>query len=87
MDNVKTSTNLQVGVDYQICLLTSIIVQKVLDSKDDFGYTNDEYVDMFKTGIIDRKEVSRLLIKLQYTDILTTISQINQRKRLNQHHL
>ena len=68
LDNVETSTNLQVGVDImkralegpirQICLNAgvepSIIVQKVLDSKDDYGYDarNDEYVDMFKNGII-----------------------------------
>ena len=79
LDNVKTSTNLQVGVDImkralegpirQICLNAgvepSIIVQKVLDSKDDYGYDarNDEYVDMFKTGIIDPAKVSRVAVE------------------------
>jgi|TARA_R100000426_G_scaffold85133_1_gene64830 chaperonin GroEL len=79
LDNVETSTNLQVGVDImkralegpirQICLNAgvepSIIVQKVLDSKDDYGYDarNDEYVDMFKTGIIDPAKVSRVAVE------------------------
>jgi chaperonin GroEL len=79
LDNVKTSTNLQVGVDImkralegpirQICLNAgvepSIIVQKVLDSKDDYGYDarNDEYVDMFKAGIIDPAKVSRVAVE------------------------
>ena len=79
LDNVETSTNLQVGVDImkralegpirQICLNAgvepSIIVQKVLDSKDDYGYDarNDEYVDMFKAGIIDPAKVSRVAVE------------------------
>ena len=79
LDNVETSTNLQVGVDImkralegpirQICLNAgvepSIIVQKVLESEDDFGYDarNDEYVDMFKAGIIDPAKVSRVAVE------------------------
>jgi chaperonin GroEL len=79
LDNIETSTNLQVGVDImkralegpirQICLNAgvepSIIVQKVLDSKDDYGYDarNDEYVDMFKAGIIDPAKVSRVAVE------------------------
>ena len=79
LDNVETSTNLQVGVDImkralegpirQICLNAgvepSIIVQKVLESEDDFGYDarNDEYVDMFKSGIIDPAKVSRVAVE------------------------
>ena len=71
--------NLKVGVDImkkalegpirQICLNAgvepSIVVQKVLDSKDDFGYDarNDEYVDMFKSGIIDPAKVSRVAVE------------------------
>ena len=53
----------------QICLNAgvepSIIVQKVLDSKDDYGYDarNDEYVDMFKAGIIDPAKVSRVAVE------------------------
>ena len=71
--------NLKVGVDImkkalegpirQICsnagVEPSIVVQKVLDSKDDFGYDarNDEYVDMFKSGIIDPAKVSRVAVE------------------------
>ena len=51
----------------------SIIVQKVLDSKDDYGYGgNDEYVDMFKTGIIDPTKVSRDVEMINIGLLLTT---------------
>ena len=79
LDNVETSTNLQVGVDImkralegpirQICsnagVESSIVVQKVLESKDDYGYDarNGEYVDMFKAGIIDPAKVSRVAVE------------------------
>ena len=79
LDNVETSTNLQVGVDImkralegpirQICsnagVESSIVVQKVLESEDDFGYDarNGEYVDMFKAGIIDPAKVSRVAVE------------------------
>ena len=79
LDNVETSVNLQVGVDImkralegpirQICsnagVESSIIVQKVLESEDDFGYDarNEEYVDMFKAGIIDPAKVSRVAVE------------------------
>ena len=79
LDNVETSANLQVGVDImkralegpirQICsnagVEPSIVVQKVLESEDDFGYDarNDEYVDMFKSGIIDPAKVSRVAVE------------------------
>ena len=79
LDNIETSTNLQVGVDImkralegpirQICsnagVEPSIVVQKVLESEDDFGYDarNDEYVDMFKSGIIDPAKVSRVAVE------------------------
>ena len=79
LDNVETSANLQVGVDImkralegpirQICsnagVEASIIVQKVLESEDDYGYDarNGEYVDMFKAGIIDPAKVSRVAVE------------------------
>ena len=79
LDNVETSANLQVGVDImkralegpirQICsnagVEPSIVVQKVLESEDDFGYDarNGEYVDMFKAGIIDPAKVSRVAVE------------------------
>ena len=79
LDNVETSTNLQVGVDImkralegpirQICsnagVESSIVVQKVLESEDDYGYDarNGEYVDMFKAGIIDPAKVSRVAVE------------------------
>ena len=96
LDNVETSTNLQVGVDImkralegpirQICLNAgvepSIIVQKVLDSKDDYGYDarNDEYVDMFKTGIIDPAKVSRVAVEnaSSVSGLLLTIQGISE---------
>ena len=79
LDNVETSVNLQVGVDImkralegpirQICsnagVESSIIVQKVLESEDDFGYDarNEEYVNMFESGIIDPVKVSRVAVE------------------------
>ena len=79
LDNIETSTNLQVGVDImkralegpirQICsnagVESSIVVQKVLESEDDYGYDarNGEYVDMFKAGIIDPAKVSRVAVE------------------------
>ena len=79
LDNIETSTNLQVGVDImkralegpirQICsnagVEPSIVVQKVLESEDDYGYDarNGEYVDMFKAGIIDPAKVSRVAVE------------------------
>ena len=71
--------NLKVGVDImkkalegpirQICsnagVESSIVVQKVLESEDDYGYDarNGEYVDMFKAGIIDPAKVSRVAVE------------------------
>ena len=53
----------------QICsnagVEASIVVQKVLQGKNDFGYDarNDEYVNMFKAGIIDPAKVSRVAVE------------------------
>ena len=53
----------------QICsnagVEASIVVQKVLQGKDDFGYDarNDEYVNMFKAGIIDPAKVARVAVE------------------------
>ena len=79
LDSIETTPSLQVGVDImkralegpirQICsnagVESSIVVQKVLEGKDDFGYDarNDEYVDMFKAGIIDPAKVSRVAVE------------------------
>jgi len=79
LDSIETTPSLQVGVDImkralegpirQICsnagVEASIVVQKVLEGKDDFGYDarNDEYVDMFKAGIIDPAKVSRVAVE------------------------
>ena len=79
LDNIETTPSLQVGVDImkralegpirQICsnagVEASIVVQKVLEGKDDFGYDarNEEYVDMFKAGIIDPAKVSRVAVE------------------------
>ena len=40
----------------------SVVVSKVLDGKDSFGYDakSDKYVDLFKSGIIDPKKVTRI---------------------------
>ena len=43
----------------------SVVVAKVLDGKDDFGYDakSEEYVNMFKAGIIDPKKVTRIALE------------------------
>jgi len=79
LDNIETTPSLQVGVDImkralegpirQICsnagVESSIVVQKVLESEDDFGYDarNEEYVNMFESGIIDPAKVSRVAVE------------------------
>ena len=79
LENIETTPSLQVGVDImkralegpirQICsnagVESSIVVQKVLEGQDDYGYDarNGEYVDMFKAGIIDPAKVSRVAVE------------------------
>jgi chaperonin GroEL len=79
LDSIETTPSLQVGVDImkralegpirQICsnagVEASIVVQKVLEGETDFGYDarNDEYVDMFKAGIIDPAKVARVAVE------------------------
>jgi chaperonin GroEL len=79
LTKVKATMSEQVGVDImkralqgpirQICsnagVEASIVVQKVLEGKDDFGYDarNDEYVNMFKAGIIDPAKVARVAVE------------------------
>ena len=43
----------------------SVIIQKVREGKDDFGYNaaNGEYVNMFSAGIIDPTKVTRLALE------------------------
>ena len=43
----------------------SVVVSKVLDGKDSFGYDAkaDQYVDLFKSGIIDPKKVTRIALE------------------------
>jgi len=43
----------------------SIVVAKVMDGKDNFGYDakGEEYVDMLKAGIIDPKKVTRIALE------------------------
>ena len=43
----------------------SVVVAKVADGKDDFGYNakTDEYVNMLKAGIIDPKKVTRVALE------------------------
>lgn len=43
----------------------SVVVAKVLEGKDTFGYNakTEEYVDMFKEGIIDPKKVTRVALE------------------------
>ena len=43
----------------------SVVVAKVAEGKDDFGYNakTDEYVDMLKAGIIDPKKVTRVALE------------------------
>ena len=48
-----------------ISVEASIVVQKVLEGKNDFGYDarEDKYVNMFKAGIIDPAKVSRVAVE------------------------
>jgi len=43
----------------------SVVVSKVLEGKDSFGYDakSDKYVDLFKSGIIDPKKVTRIALE------------------------
>ena len=43
----------------------SVVVAKILDGKDGFGYDakSDKYVDLFKSGIIDPKKVTRVALE------------------------
>jgi len=79
LDNVKVSEEQMVGVKImrraleepirQIAtnagLEASIVVQKVREGKGDFGYDahNNEYVNMFKAGIIDPAKVARVAVE------------------------
>ncbi|NQV37653.1 MAG: chaperonin GroEL [Candidatus Marinimicrobia bacterium] len=79
LDNVKVSEEQTVGVNImrraleepirQIAtnagLEASIVVQKVREGKGDFGYDahNNEYVNMFKAGIIDPAKVARVAVE------------------------
>ncbi|MEE3301496.1 MAG: chaperonin GroEL [Candidatus Neomarinimicrobiota bacterium] len=79
LDDIKTTASEKVGVDImkralegpirQICenagLESSIIVQKVLEGKNDFGFDarNEKYVNMFKAGIIDPAKVARVAVE------------------------
>ena len=79
LDNVDVSKNQKVGVNIvrraleepvrQIVnnagLEASIIVQAIREGKDDFGFDarNEDYVNMFKSGIIDPTKVSRVAIE------------------------
>ena len=76
---LKPTSSEQVGVDImqralegpirQICsnagVEASIVVQKVFEGKNDFGYDarKDEYVNMFKAGIIDPAKVARVAVE------------------------
>ena len=78
-NKVKADKTQQVGVDImkralegpirQICenagVESSIVVQKVLEGKNDFGFDarNEEYVNMFKAGIIDPAKVARVAVE------------------------
>ena len=79
LDDIKATASEKVGVDImkralegpirQICenagLESSIIVQKVLEGKDDFGFDarDEKYVNMFKSGIIDPAKVARVAVE------------------------
>ena len=43
----------------------SVVVAKILDGKDGFGYNakSDKYVDLFESGIIDPKKVTRVALE------------------------
>ncbi|HIM82461.1 MAG TPA: chaperonin GroEL [Nitrososphaerales archaeon] len=79
LDDIKATSSEKVGVDImkraleapirQICenagLEASIIVQKVLEGKNDFGFDarEEKYVNMFKAGIIDPAKVARVAVE------------------------
>ncbi len=79
LDKVKVSANQQVGVNImrralqepirQIVrnagLEPAIVVQKVQENDGDFGFDarNEEYVNMFKAGIIDPTKVARVAVE------------------------
>ncbi len=79
LENLKVSDAQQVGVNIlrraleepirQIAsnagVEASIVVQKVREGKDDFGYDarNDKYVNLFEAGIIDPTKVARVAIE------------------------
>ena len=79
LDKVKLDDEEMVGVDImrralespirQICsnagVEASIVTQAVREGKGDFGYDarNDEYVNMFKVGIIDPTKVARVAVQ------------------------
>ena len=43
----------------------SVIIQKIREGKDDFGYNarTDEYVNMFEAGLIDPTKVARVALE------------------------
>jgi len=79
LDNVKVSDNQQVGVKIMRRALEepirqisknagvepSIVVNNVINEKGDYGYDarKDEYVNMFKAGIIDPTKVARVAVE------------------------
>ena len=79
LDNLKVDSEEKVGVDImrraleepirQICdnagAEPSIVTQAVRDGKGDYGYDarTDEYVNMFKVGIIDPTKVARVAVQ------------------------
>ena len=79
LDKVKLDEEEMVGVDImrralespirQICsnagVEASIVAQAVREGKGDYGYDarNDEYVNMFKVGIIDPTKVARVAVQ------------------------
>ena len=79
LDKVKLDDEEMVGVDImrraleapirQICsnagVEASIVTQAVREGKGDYGYDarNDEYVNMFKVGIIDPTKVARVAVQ------------------------
>ena len=79
LDKLKSDATQQVGVNImkralegpvrQICdnagVEASIVVQKILEGKNDFGFDarNEEYVNMFKAGIIDPAKVARVAVE------------------------
>ena len=79
LGSLKVNTEQQVGVEIlrralegpirQICqnagVESSIVVQNVREGKDDYGYDarTNEYVNMFKAGIIDPAKVARVAVE------------------------